>query len=199
MYLVDETELPLSALPIAEFRAHLRVGTGFAEDSLQDSVLEGFLRAAMAAVEGRCGKVLIARAFTWLMQDWRDGQAQALPLAPVTSVSAVRLLDADDLATEVAESAYRLEMDAHYPMLRATGACFPAPVSDGQVEIVATVGFAEDWSDVPADLKQAVLMLAAHYYEYRNDTALSGGCMPFGVTSLIARYRPVRIGLEGTQ
>ena len=65
MYVMDETELPLSALPIAEFRAHLRLGTGFAEDSLQDSVLEGFLRAALAAVEGRCGKVLIARVITW--------------------------------------------------------------------------------------------------------------------------------------
>ena len=37
-------------------------------------------------------------------------------------------------------------------------------------------------------------MLAAHYYEYRNDTGLSDSCMPFGVTSLIQRYRPLRIG-----
>jgi len=199
MYVMDETELPVSALPLAEFRAHLRLGTGFAEDSLQDSVLEGFLRAALAAVEGRCSKVLIAREFTWRFPEWRDGQAQALPSAPVTAVSAVRLLDVDDVPTEVAASSYRLEKDAHFPVLRATGTCLPAPVSGGQVEIVATVGFAEDWSDVPADLKQAVLMLAAHYYEYRNDTALSGGCIPFGVTSLIARYRPVRIGLEGAQ
>lgn len=199
MYVMDETELPVSALPLAEFRAHLRLGTGFAEDSLQDSVLEGFLRAAMAAVEGRCSKVLIARVVTWRLPGWRDGQAQALPLAPVTSVSAIRLLDAEGVATEVAATSYWLEMDAHYPMLRATGPCLPAPVSGGQIEIVAHVGLASHWSDLPADLKQAVLMLAAHYYEYRNDTALGGGCMPFGVTSLMARYRPVRIGLEGAQ
>ena len=122
-----------------------------------------------------------------------------MPLAPVTSVEAVRLLDGAEMPTEVATSAYRLEMDAHFPILRATGTCLPAPVSGGQVEIVATVGFASQWSEVPADLRQAVLMLAAHYYEYRNDTALGGGCMPFGVTSLIARYRPVRMGLEGAQ
>ena len=39
------------------------------------------------------------------------------------------------------------------------------------------------------------MLLASHYYEYRDETALSQGCMPFGVTSLIARYRPIRLGL----
>jgi uncharacterized phiE125 gp8 family phage protein len=197
MYVMDETELPVSALPMAEFRAHLRLGTGFGEDSLQDAVLEGFLRAALAAVEGRCGKVLIARVVTWRMREWRNQQSEGLPLAPVTSVEAIRLLDAAGMASEVAVSAYRLEMDAHRPKIVATGACLPAPATGGQVEIVASVGFASQWSGVPADLQQAVMMLAAHYYEYRNDTALSGGCMPFGVTSLIARYRPMRIGMEG--
>lgn len=202
MYVMDETELPLSALPIAEFRAHLRLGTGFAEDMLQDSVLEGFLRAAVAAVEARCGKVLIARNVTWRLRAWQNDQAQVLPLAPVTGIDALRLLDRVDAPTELPASAYRLEMDAHFPVLRATAACLPAPAEGGQIEIVAGLGYASSWSDLPADLRQAVLMLAAHYYEYRNDMGLDGGCMPFGVTSLIARYRRLsigRMGLEGAE
>ena len=55
-------------------------------------------------------------------------------------------------------------------------------------------GFADNWEGVPADLRQAVLMLAAHYYEYRHDTGLSNGCMPFGVSSLIERYKALRLG-----
>ena len=195
MYVMDQTELPVSALPMAEFRAHLRLGTGFAEDSLQDVVLESFLRAALAAVEARCCKVLIARVVTWRLHEWRNQQSEVLPLAPVSSVEAVRLLDGEGVPSEVAASSYRLEMDAHFPMLRATGACLPAPVAGGQIEIVASVGFA----GVPADLQQAVMMLAAHYYEYRNETTLDTGCMPFGVSSLIARYRPVRIGMEAAR
>ena len=54
-------------------------------------------------------------------------------------------------------------------------------------------GFAEVWDALPADLAQAVLLLAAHYYEYRNETVLSDGCMPFGVASLVQRYRPLRV------
>ena len=61
------------------------------------------------------------------------------------------------------------------------------------MKIVFTAGMAADWGGLPADLGQAVLLLAAHYYEYRDETALGAGCMPFGVTSLIQRYRTVRL------
>ena len=65
----------------------------------------------------------------------------------------------------------------------------------GSVQVVFEAGLGESWGAVPADLQQAVLMLAAHYYEYRHETRLGDGCMPFGVSSLIERYRPLRIGL----
>jgi uncharacterized phiE125 gp8 family phage protein len=60
-----------------------------------------------------------------------------------------------------------------------------------------SAGYAPDWAGLPADLGQAVLLLAAHYYEYRHETALGDGCMPFGVTSLIERYRTVRLMAGG--
>ena len=39
----------------------------------------------LAAIEGRIGKALIARSFKLVLAHWRDrdGQGQALPLAPV--------------------------------------------------------------------------------------------------------------------
>ena len=45
--LIEETNVPDAALPVAAFKAHLRMGTGFAEDTLQDAVLGSFLRSAM--------------------------------------------------------------------------------------------------------------------------------------------------------
>ena len=47
------------------------------------------------------------------------------------------------------------------------------------------------WLHLKATL---VVLLAAHYHEYRDETALAQGFMPFGVSSLIARYQPMRIG-----
>ena len=193
MMLVEETSVPPSALPVDEFKAHLRLGSGFSDESLQDGVLESFLLAAMSAIEARTGKVLIERAFSWTLSHWRNAQMQGLPVAPVTQVTGVTLVDRQGDAVTVAPSAYRLVQDHQRPALRPLGSCLPGVPDQGSVVIGFVAGFGAAWSDVPADLRQAVLMLAAHYYEYRHDTSLSSGCMPFGVTSLLERYRPVRL------
>ena len=70
--LIEETTLPDAALPVEEFKAHLRLGTGFADGDVQEPVLRGFLRAAMAAIEARTGKVLIERGFSWTVTRWRS-------------------------------------------------------------------------------------------------------------------------------
>ncbi len=44
MILHETTPVPDSALPLEAFRTHLRLGTGFGEDSLQDAVLLAFPR-----------------------------------------------------------------------------------------------------------------------------------------------------------
>ena len=193
MTLIEETAIPLAALPVAEFRAHLRLGTGFADDALQDPVLEGFLRAALAAIEGRTGKVLIAREFSWVVAAWSDPAGQPLPVAPVPEILSLTLRDPMDAAEVIAPDLYRLERDPQRPVLRPRGGRLPMIPPGGAAEIGFRAGFGPGWGDLPADLAQAVLLLAAHYYEYRNETQLSGGCMPFGVSSLIERYRTVRL------
>ena len=79
--------------------------------------------------------------------------------------------------------------------LCAAGGVLPAVPYGGRVIVQLWAGMAASWGDLPADLAQAVLMLAAHFYEYRQDTGLSRGCMPFGVSSLIERYRGLRMSL----
>ncbi|MGH1465771.1 MAG: head-tail connector protein [Cognatishimia sp.] len=196
MMLVEETQIPVATLPVADLKAHLRLGTGFADEAIQDGVLEGFLRAALAAIEARTGQILIARDFSWLLTRWRKDTGQSMPVAPVTAVTELRLIDADGAETAVDVAQYWLEQDGLKPVLRPRGACLPTIVTAGQVQVFFTAGFGAAWSDVPVDLQQAVLLLAAHYYEFRHETSLGGGCMPFGVTSLIERYRPLRIGFE---
>jgi uncharacterized phiE125 gp8 family phage protein len=193
MMLIEETGVSRDALPLAEFKAHLRLGTGFAEEGLQEPVLESFLRAAIAAIEARTGKVLIRRVFHWTQSEWRTTDGQPMPVAPVTAITSLTLHSRDGDHEAIGAEFYRLEADAHRPVLRAQGAMLPAIPRGGTAEIVFEAGFAESWGGLPADLGQAVLLLAAHYYEYRDETALGGGCMPFGVSSLIERYRTVRL------
>ncbi len=194
MMLIEETAIADEALPVDQFKAHLRLGTGFTEDSVQDEVLKGFLRAAIAAIEARTGKVLITRGFSWELNGWRDAAGEVLPVTPVNAISAVTVTDAAGTDSVVDSGRYRLAEDSQRPRLRPAGASLPTIPTGGSVKIAFAAGMAADWGALPADLGQAVLLLAAHYYEYRDETALGAGCMPFGVTSLIQRYRVVRFG-----
>lgn len=194
MTLIEETPVPDAALPVEEFKAHLRLGSGFGQDNMQDAVLVSFLRAAVAAIEARTDKVLIERDFTLSLSAWQSSDSQMLPAAPVTALTAMTLVDRAGGRIDVGTGLYWLERDTHQPRVRAVAHTLPSVPPKGAVEIAFRAGFGLGWSDVPADLAQAVMLLAAHYYEFRHETTLSEGCMPFGVTSLIERYRVMRLG-----
>jgi len=197
MMLVEETSVQTEALPVQEFRDHLRLGSGFSDDTLQDSVLESFLRAAIGAVEARTGKSVLQQTFVWTVYGWRAGAGQGLPVAPVTEILDVILEDAQGSSVVVAPSAYRLISDAHNPSIKSVSGGLPTVPHDGSAAVRFVAGYGPDWGNVPADLQQAVLLLAAHYYEFRQETTLSEGCMPFGVVSLLERYRPMRLSAGG--
>ena len=199
MMLIEETAIADAALPVEQFKAHLRLGTGFAEGNVQDDVLKSFLRAAIAAIEARTGKVLIERDYSWSLNGWRDPAGEVLPVAPVQAIGSVTLTDAAGAEAVAAAAAFRLERDTQRPRLRPAGTCLPTVPKGGSVKIAFSAGMSADWGGLPADLGQAVLLLAAHYYEYRDETVLGAGCMPFGVTSLIQRYRTVRFGAGVSQ
>lgn len=194
MMLIEETTVPDGALPVEVFKAHVRLGSGFDTDDVQDAVVRSFLYAAMVAVEARTGKALIAREFSWSVNGWRGIDAHVMPVAPVMAISAVVQVGRNGSETEVGAGEYWLARDMQQPRLRSASSALPSVPAGGAVKVSFVVGFGPDWGSLPADLAQAVLMLAAHYYEYRNYMGLSGECMPFGVSSLIERYKPVRMG-----
>ena len=178
MMLTEQTTLPTLALPIAAFKTHLRLGTGFADDTLQDGLVESTLRAAIATIEGRIGKMLIARRFKWTIGDWRTSAEQALPVAPVTQIVSVTLVDAAEGTTLIDPSRFKLVQDTHRPKLVATGSALPLVPMSGRAEIGFDAGFGAIWSFVPPDLAQAVLLLAAEYYENRSEAGVREGGLP---------------------
>jgi len=192
MMLIEQTTVPGAALPVQGLKDHLRLGTGFTDDGMQDALIETYLRAAMAAIEGRIGKALIARRFLLTLQDWRDQAEQALPVAPVSAVVSVTLVNGAGVPGVVAASRYRLVPDMHRPKLAAAGILLPSVPAEGRIEVVFDAGFGTAWAQVPADLAQAVLLLAAQFYERRLDGGAVTG-LPFAVQALIERWRTVRI------
>lgn len=193
MMLTEITSVAAGSLPVQALKDHLRLGSGFADDGMQDGLIEGYLRAAMAMIEGRIGKVLLARRFKLALEDWRARGEQALPVAPVSAVISVTLVDVDAVGTVVSADRYRLVQDMHRPKLIASGVLLPNVPTDGRVELVFDAGFGAAWAQVPVDLAQAVLLLASEFYENRHDLGQRVAGLPLVVQALIERWRTVRV------
>ncbi len=193
MMLKEETAVASAVLPLVEFRDHLRLGTGFADTGAEDAALEAYLRAAMAAIEGRTSKMLLTRNFVLALEAWRGADQQPLPVAPVGAITELRLVDAAGICTVIPATDYRLIEDLQRPRLEALGSVLPPIPAGGLAQVRFTAGFGPAWADLPVDLAQAVLLLAAQYYELRHDGAGESGEMPFGVMALIERWRTVRV------
>ncbi len=193
MMLTEVTTVPVAALPVQGLKDHLRLGSGFADDGMQDALIGGYLRAAMAAVEGRIGKALISRQFRLVIENWRSLDEQALPLAPVSAIVSATVYDAAGAATVLAASRYRLVQDLHRPKLAAVGLLLPQVPEDGRAEVVFEAGFGAAWPALPPDLAQAVLLLAAEYHEHRHDAGDRPAGLPHPVQALIERWRTVRV------
>jgi uncharacterized phiE125 gp8 family phage protein len=193
MLLTELTQVPAGSLPISQLKDHLRLGTAFGADTLQEGLLEAYLRAAIAAIEARIGKVLLTRRYKLTLGDWRQLDAQPLPLAPVAAVVGISIFDAAGSEMVMAPARYTLVQDTHRPRVAAAGMLFQVVPSDGRIEITFDAGFGGIWAQVPADLAQAALMLAGQYYEMRHDFGGQGAGIAAPVLALIERWRNVRV------
>jgi uncharacterized phiE125 gp8 family phage protein len=193
MMMIEElSPVPTSALPIAALAAQLRLGQGFSDDGGQNDLLEAHLRAALAQVEAKTGKALILRSFQWELTRWRQAEVQPLPIRPVRVINDLDILASDGSGYRVPGGDYVLESHAGYARIVARGPALPFIPKNGRAVLSFQAGYGPDWGMVPADLAQAVLTLAAHYYEERSGQGRSD--LPPDVTGLLAPHRPLRIG-----
>ncbi|GGA22985.1 head-tail connector protein [Neptunicoccus cionae] len=191
MILTELSSVPSGSLPLALLKEHLRLGTGFSSGAEQDDLLEAYLRAAISAVEGRTGLVLLEKSFNWALTAWRHYDRQVLPVRPVQSVDTLTLVDRAGGETVMPPETYHLERDSQNPALVAVGLALAVIPDGGSAEISFTAGYGPVWSDVPPDLARAVLLLAAEFYEHR--ASREGASLPTAILSLLERFRKVRL------
>ncbi|GLQ34053.1 hypothetical protein GCM10007939_03360 [Amylibacter marinus] len=193
MILTELTSIPSGSLPFYSLKNHLRMGTGFGEDNLQDPLIEAYLRAAISTIEARLGVVLLTRNFSWNLTAWRSGQYQCLPVRPVNSIADITVFDKSGGHSLVDSGAYALIKDGQTPRVVPTGVGLPQVPTGGAVEISFEAGFGAMWEDLPHDLAHAVILLAAHFYENRTGALEPSGVMPMAVLALIEPHRSMRL------
>jgi uncharacterized phiE125 gp8 family phage protein len=115
-----------------------------------------------------------------------------LPYPPIASVVSVKYDDSDGVEQTLAPEAYRtiLRPDGRLSVSHLYDAAWPDARRDtGTVRVRYTAGYASA-AQVPAPIRQAVLLLVGHWFD--NGEAASGSAMvslPYGVEHLLSPYR----------
>src|SRR5262245_3919685 len=177
---------------LAEAKAHLRVD-GTAEDTLIASLIV----TSRLHVEAAVGLALITQSWSWYLDAWPLGPALKLPLRPVQSIAAVRRYDENAAATTLDPATYFLDGAGAPPRLVRQGALpWPKPgrVANG-IEVAFTAGYSPAADDVPAPIRQVILILVAHWYEHRSplEPGAPAEPLPDMVSELLAPYRMMRL------
>lgn len=193
MLLTEITPAERNPVPLRELAAHLRLATGFTDDGSEDGLLELYLRNATAVIEGRTNKALIVRQYLMKVACWNRSGHLRMPVGPVASIDSFELVRPGSTIT-LSPDEWMLEPGTSRQHLTGPGGMALRTLPHGALaEIAFTAGFGDSWNGVPDDLRQAVMLIATHFYENRaGDLELDGG-LPFAVTPILERYRPVRI------
>lgn len=192
MTLAEIEPVAAELLPLGILRDHLRLPDGFPDDGSFDERLEQSLRAGLETVERRTGKALFARQFRWQVPDWSGKERVTIPVGPVIGLFAAQVIAADGVSTALDLDALTTVADVHGPALLPNGTQFPAIPRGHSVEIVFSAGYATGWAGLPADLREAVLILAADFFEDR-----ASAVPPGPVEALLQRYRGLSLGRIG--
>lgn len=177
-----ENEPPgATAEVLDELAKHMRLAPDFAAE--QAAELADVFVAAVAHLEATLGLCLAPRGFSWRAAFDHDGVART-PVGPVRAVTAA-VAAADGEAIPVEN--FTLDQSETRTVIRSRGR------RHGSVDLSFEAGFGDGWRDTPGDLRRAVKMLAAHYYDQRHTAGGDPRETLYGVASLIQPWRPVRL------
>jgi len=183
--LAGPAEEPVS---LAEAKAFLRV-----DDAAEDALITTLIGAARLHVEGVTGKALIAQSWRIVLDDWPASREVRLPVAPLIAVTAIVATDDNGGSHEIGLSQFRSGPDRLIVPRVVVG--MPRLQERQGLEIDYVAGFGTEPEVVPADLRQAVLGLVAHWHEHRDAVIVagSGAVVPSGFDRMVAAHKRVRL------
>lgn len=178
-------------ITLSEAKAHLRVDT---DD--EDALISSLIVAGRLLIERTLGLALMTQGWSYFLDAWPERGCITLPLLPVQAVGAVRVhgddgqtivLNADSYAVDVLSAPARVQLTWAAPSALAR--------AFNGFEVAFTAGYGDEAGDVPQPIRQALLLLVAHWFEGRAPIELGAGPqqVPAIVGGLLQPYRRVRL------
>jgi len=178
-------------ISVAEAKAHLRID---ADD--EDALIASLIVAGRTLIERNLGLALVTQGWSYFLDHWPERGCISLPLTPVQAVSAVTVYDEDGGASVLDASSYAVDVLSAPARLTLTSAT-PSVGTRlfNAFEVAFTAGYGDAASDVPQPVRQAVLLLVAHWFEHREPVEFGAGPqqVPAIVAGLLQPYRRVRL------
>ncbi len=184
---------------LATAKAQCRISVG--DD---DGLLLGYVAAAREYCEKLCGRAFITQEWDFWLPGWPPANRIRIPFAPLQSVEYLKYTDSSETATTVDPSIYVVQPGATPGELVLRFAQIWPPIvmsPSWPINVRFKAGYGDAASKVPQSIKQAILMLAAHWYENREAvvvgrTAQIAVEIMFAVDALLANYRVSQHGFS---
>lgn len=162
----------------------------------EDQLIQTLLVSARLTLEAWTRRFFITQGWRLICDNWpfpKSGtKSITIAFAPFRAVTAIRVYNINDIASLIESTSYRVRGgDQGGCILFETPPKPPGRALEG-VEIDFTVGYGSSPSQIPEPLRQAILLLVAHWREYRgDDNALMA--FPSTAMALCAPYRRERL------
>lgn len=174
---------------LAEAKAHLRL-----QHDSEDELITDLIRAAREEVERATGLALLTQTWRKVLDALPSDQIVRLTPWPVREVQSVTVFGEDGEGVLVDPSHYAVDTTSRPARIVFHRQLQPGAALNG-IEIDYVAGHGEAGTDVPDLVKRAMLMLIAHWYEFRGVVGASAQPVswPPGYDRLIAPFRQRRI------
>lgn len=186
-------------LSLEAVKQHLRV-----VDSDEDALIAGLIVAAREFVEGPdglTGRLLLEQTWELVLDAFpedEDGDEIQIPLAPLRSIVSIKYDDADGVEQTIDAGDYTVDA-VSVPGLVAIDESWPTPLEGrNAVRVRFVAGYplpdespSELTDNVPQAIKQAMLMIIAHWYEHRESVVVGVAAqdVPEAAKALLERYK----------
>ena len=178
----------IEPVSLAEAKAFLRI-----EHDDDDDVIAALIAGARIYVEAQTRRALMTQSWRLTRDAWPQTGRIAVRPAPLQSLEAARVHDGEGEPIELDTEGFFVDAAGSELVFAPWAMPQPGRVAAG-IEFDVTLGYGDAAVDVPEPLRQAVRLLAGHWYENRG--LVSPGAaplLPMTVPALLSPYRMVSL------
>jgi uncharacterized phiE125 gp8 family phage protein len=166
------------------------------EHASHDAMLVTIIAAAVSQIERMSGRRLITQTWDLFLDCFPLSSTDPIlvPLAPVSAITSVKYIDTAGAQQTWDPASYQIDLKSDQARI--------APVFDGSwpiarqvqnaVEVRFVAGYGAAPGAVPEGLRLAVIMLAGHWYRFREAFEHGGGAIlevPLGLRNLVSPFK----------